>query len=97
MQILRYWLATFLIVMACSSGPPATEDEDLNRFMEMFSECAYNQRLFADDKEMLTDELGRLDFPDNWQEMVDSLTATYGGDVYFWSEVFNEIANRARR
>lgn len=97
MQILRYLCATCLIMMACTSGTHAPEDEDLVLFIETFSECARVYRVYSDREEMLADELGQVDFPEDWTALVDSLTAVYGGDLDFWIETFTEISNRSRR
>jgi hypothetical protein len=97
MRILRFLLTTCLIVTACSPGAPPAEHEDIGTFIETFSECARVYRVFSENDSTFADELGQVDFPENWNEMVDSLTAHYGGDVDFWMGTFTEIANRSRR
>jgi hypothetical protein len=83
--------------MACSSASTPPEHEDTEAFVETFSECARVFRVFSENDSTLADELAQVDFPEDWQAMVDSLTAYYGGDVDFWLGTFNEIANRSRR
>jgi hypothetical protein len=97
MRILKFLCATCFIVMACSSATPPAEHEDLGTFVETFSECARVYRVFSESDSTLSDELGQVDFPDDWHGVVDSLTTYYGGDVDFWMGVFTEIANRSRR
>ncbi len=96
-QILRYLSTACLVIAACSSGSPPAEHEDLDTFVETFAECARVYRVFSENDSTLSDELGQVDFPRNWQAMVDSLTRYYGGDVDFWLGTFTEIANRSRR
>lgn len=96
-SMLKFVFALSLIVMACSPAAPPTEHEDLAAFMEVFSECTRTYRVYSDDEEMLADELAQVDFPENWHEMVDTLTTYYGGDVDFWIATFNEISSRSRR
>ncbi|MGD9141145.1 MAG: hypothetical protein PVJ42_06345 [bacterium] len=96
-RIPRCLFALSLILLACSPTAPPEEHENLERFMETFSECARIYRVHADDPEMLADELRQVDFPENWKAMADSLTAYYEGDVDFWIETFNEISTRSRR
>jgi hypothetical protein len=93
----RYLCAICLVVMACTLATHTPEDENLDLFIEAFSECARVYRVYSDRQEMLADELGQIDFPENWTALVDSLTASYGGDVDFWIETFTEIANRSRK
>jgi hypothetical protein len=95
-SMLRFLFALSLMITACSPAPPA-EHEDLAEFVEVFSECARIYRVYSDSPEMLSDELAQVDFPENWEEMADSLIARYGGDVDFWIATFNEISSRSRR
>jgi outer membrane biogenesis lipoprotein LolB len=96
-RILRFLLVLSLVLTACSTSTPPEEHEDLDAFMETFSECARIYRVHSEDAEMLSDELQQVDFPENWKEMVDSLTVFYSGDLGFWIETFNEISARSRR
>lgn len=95
--ILRRLFALSLILLACSPAAPPEEHEDLEEFIEIFSECGRIYRVNVDDPEMLADELRQVDFPEDWEAMVDSLTAYYEGDVDFWIGTFNEISARSRR
>jgi hypothetical protein len=96
MDILKYLCLTCLLLAACSSTRPV-EDEELSTFVETFATCAQTYRMYSDDPEMLADELSQVKFPENWQGLVDSLTARYDGDVAFWSLTFRDIADRSRR
>ena len=97
MANLRRICATCLIVMACSSGTPPAEHEDIDTFVGTFSECARVYRVFSENDSTRADELAQVEFPADWTVMVDSLASYYGGDVEFWLGTFNDIANRSRR
>lgn len=97
MRVSGYILAICLILIACSPASPPVEDEELAAFVETFSECARVYRMYSHDEEMFPHELSLIEFPENWGEMVDSLTALHGGDLEFWTAAFTEISDRSRR
>ena len=97
MRTLRHICTACLIVIACSPATPPPEDENLATFVEKFSDCARVFRIYSDNEAMFSDELAQVDLPEDWAELVDSLTAFYGGDLDFWTETFIEIADRSRR
>ena len=97
MQVLSYFLMTGLILVTCASEKVPEADESLEAFVEVSSRCAYVDRVFRDDDELFQDELAQIDFPPDWEQLVDTLLVTYGGDPEFWHEVYVEISARARR
>jgi hypothetical protein len=89
-------LAVFLAVLGCSEGGRLPDDPDLEFFMDTAARCAYLERAYAHDEDLLSLEIEDLGFPAAWDSLVDSLVATYGTDPYFWHEVYTEILERSR-
>jgi hypothetical protein len=95
--MLRYLCIACLVFIFCSPAAPPAEDEDLALFVQTFAGCARVYRMYSNDGEMMSDELALIGFPPNWLDLTDSLLASYGGDIGFWSATFAEIDERSRR
>ena len=90
-------LIVFLAVLGCSDGGKLPDDPDLEFFIDKAASCAYMERAYAHDEDLLTGEIEGLDFPAEWDSLVDSLVGTYGADPYFWHQVYTEILERSRK
>ena len=82
--------------LACSDRRELPADPRLEVFVATMAKCAYVERAYSGSPEMLARELGEVDIPADWPELVDSLLATYGGDPDFWQSVYDEILERSR-
>jgi hypothetical protein len=89
-------LILFIAILGCSDGGKLPDDPDLEFFMNKAARCAYLERAYAHDEDLLRAEIEDLDFPAQWDSLVDSLIATYGPDPYFWHQVYEEILERSR-
>jgi hypothetical protein len=95
------WLVPILVsalvwVTACSDRAELPEDAQLEFFISTMARCANIERAYSGNPEMMSQELDQVPIPDRWQETVDSLLATYGGDPEFWQAVYDEILERSR-
>jgi len=89
-------LIMFLTVPGCTDSAKLPQDADLEFFMNTAARCAYIERAYAHDQDMLNMEIEELGFPADWDSLVDSLVSTYGTDPGFWHQVFTEILERSR-
>ena len=86
-----------LAVLGCSDGGKLPDDPDLEFFMDKAASCAYLERAYSHDEDLLSGEIEGLGFPAEWDSLVDSLVGTYGTDPYFWHQVYSEILERSRK
>jgi hypothetical protein len=93
-----YLIVALILVSspACSDRRELPDDQHLETFIRTMARCAYVERAFSGNPDMLARELGEVDIPAGWPELVDSLLATYGGDPDFWQSVYDEILERSR-
>jgi hypothetical protein len=89
-------LIVFLAVLGCTESGELPEDADLEFFMETAARCAYLERAYGHDEDLLNGEIEGLGFPADWDSLVDSLVRTHGTDPDFWQEVYTEILERSR-
>jgi hypothetical protein len=85
-----------LFVPACSDRRQLPDDPRLETYIKTMARCAYAERAYSSNPDMLARELEEARIPPGWNEMVDSLLATYGGDPQFWQSVYDEILERSR-
>jgi hypothetical protein len=85
------------VLTACTPGQDLPEDEALESFIEKTSRCAYLERAYSHQSDLLKSELAEITFPPDWTEKVDSLLAEYGADAGFWFEVYHRISEQSRR
>ena len=90
-------LIVFLAVSGCGESGELPDDADLEFFMDTAARCAYLERAYAHDQDLLSGEIANMSFPAGWDSLVDSLVGTYGTDPYFWHEVYTEILERSRK
>ena len=90
-------LIVTLAILGCSDSGKLPDDPDLEFFMDTAARCAYFERAYAHDQDLLSGEIEGIGFPAGWDSLVDSLVATYGADPYFWHEVYTEILERSRQ
>ncbi|MFH1312925.1 MAG: hypothetical protein ABIJ00_06820 [Candidatus Eisenbacteria bacterium] len=93
------WFGLVVAVLACAGctqnhGLP--DDEDLELFIELSSQCAYIDRTYSHQEDLREAELAALPFPPNWSDFVDTLLLRYGTDAGFWYDVYSEISARSR-
>jgi hypothetical protein len=94
---------TFLLLLAailvgsCGGEDGLPRDENLETFIEVSARCAYIERAFSHEPDVLVEEMSSVEFPENWDSLVDSLLNAYGTDPGFWSKVYTEIVERSRR
>ena len=86
----------FLATLACADGRELPEDPNLDLFIETSAKCAYTERAYSHDDDLLSQELAEIDFPADLGAIVDSLLSTYGSDADFWHQVYSEILERSR-
>ena len=86
-----------LAVLGCADSGQLPDDPDLEFFIETAAQCAYLERAYAHDRDLLNREIEDLGFPAGWDSLVDSLVSTYGTHPEFWHEVYAEILERSRR
>ena len=95
--ILRFVLAVAVLVsLSCADSREVPHDDDLDLFIEISARCAYVDRAYSDEKEILESEMSSLAFPPDWCDLVDTLLARYGADPEFWYDVYSEIAEKSR-
>ena len=85
-----------LAVSGCAESGKLPDDADLEFFMDTAAHCAYLERAYSHDEDLLNEEIENMSFPAGWDSLVDSLLSTYGTDPYFWHEVYTEILERSR-
>lgn len=90
-------LVVTLAVLSCSDGGKLPDDPGLEFFMDTAARCAYLERAYAHDEDLLSGEIESILFPAGWDSLVDSLVGTYGTDPYFWHQVYTEILERSRK
>jgi hypothetical protein len=90
-------LALISLTLTCGRERQLPQDPDLARFIEAASRCAYLDRAYSHDADMLQQELADVDLPKDWDGLVDSLLSTYGADPDFWYKVYQEIEDGSRR
>ena len=92
---------TLMIVVVlsatCSRSDKLPDDPNLEIFIETQARCAYVERAFSHEPDVLEEELRNLEFPPEWEGLADSLLNTYGADPEFWYMVYTEIVERSRR
>jgi hypothetical protein len=97
----RLFLLTLTIAVVlsatCSRTDNLPDDPNLEIFIETSARCAYVERAFSHEPDVLENELRNLEFPPGWEDLVDSLLNTYGADPEFWYMVYTEIVERSRR
>jgi len=81
---------------ACEDGGELPDDPRLEVFIRIMAACARVERAHSDNPIMLEREMSDIEFPPDWEELVDSLLATYGGRPDFWEAVYTEILDRSR-
>ncbi len=96
------WLHLFLIAvvlsgLACGDDSrDIPEDPQLEVFIRTMAACARTERAYSGNTDMLQREMADVDFPPLWEELVDSLLVTYGGQPDIWEAVYAEILERSR-
>jgi hypothetical protein len=83
-------------VVACADRREVPDDPQLEIFIRTMARCAYVDRAYSGNPDMLEREMADIDLPPRWQELVDSLLASYGGDPDLWQTVYEEIMERSR-
>ena len=91
------FLIVFLAVLACANSRELPNDANLEFFIETAARCAYLERAYAHDQNLLSQESGEFRFPANWDSLVDSLISAYGTEPDFWYQVYSEILERSRK
>jgi hypothetical protein len=89
-------IAVVLSGLACTDSRELPDDPRLEIFIRTMAACARVERAYSDNPIMLEREMADIDFPPLWEELVDSLLATYGGQPDFWQVVYTEILDRSR-
>jgi hypothetical protein len=89
-------LVLLLAILGCSESGKLPDDPDLEFFIDTAARCAYLERAYSHDQDLLSGEIEDIGFPAAWDSLVDSLVATYGTDPYFWHQVYAEILERSR-
>jgi hypothetical protein len=85
-----------LLGPGCGDSIELPDDPDLEVFIRTMAACARVERAYSGNPVMLEREMAAVDFPPLWEELVDSLLATYGGQPEFWEAVYTEILARSR-
>ena len=88
--------AALVAAPACADRRGIPEDPQLEIFISTMARCANIERAYAGNPDMFAREMADSRLPPNWQEIVDSLLADYGGDPDFWQLVYEEILRRSR-
>ena len=89
-------ISVVMSVLACADSRELPDDPRLEVFIRTMAACTRVERAYSDNPIMLEREMADIEFPDSWDELVDSLLVTYGGHPDFWQVVYTEIADRSR-
>ena len=89
-------VCVFLVALACADDQELPEDSNLDLFIETSARCAYIERAYSHNDDLLSQELAEMDFPANLDSIADALLITYGSDPDFWHQVYSEILERSR-
>jgi hypothetical protein len=84
------------VASACADRRDLPDDPQLEVFIRTMARCANVERAYSGNVDMFEREMADIEFPPDWQGLVDSLLATYGGDPDFWQSVYEEILERSR-
>jgi hypothetical protein len=100
-EIAMRWIHLFLIVaitsaVACADRRELPDDPQLEIFIRTMARCAHIERAYSGNPDMFDREMADIELPPRWQELVDSLMASYGGDPDLWKAVYEEILERSR-
>ena len=87
----------FLIVLACAGDKELPEDPNLELFIETAAKCAYIERAYSHDDDLLSRELADLVIPADLDSILGLLFSTYGAEPDFWHQVYSEILERSRK
>jgi hypothetical protein len=83
--------------VSCSREAELPDDDQLQMFIEISSRCAFTERAYSRQKDVLIREMEDIEFPPNWDAIVDSLLARHGAESDLWYEIYREISDRSRR
>ena len=89
-------IALVISSLACGNSREIPDDPRLETFIRTMAACARVERAYSDNPLMLEREMADIDFPPFWEDLVDSLLVTYGGQPDLWQAVYTEILDRSR-
>ncbi len=96
--IVRFMVIVLVVsTVSCSREAELPDDDQLQTFIEISSRCAYVERAYSRQRDILASEIEDIEFPPNWDSVVDSLLARYGAESELWYEIYREISDRSRR
>jgi hypothetical protein len=95
--ILMCLVGSNLACCGCGSRGRLPDDADLGLFIDVSSRCAYTERASSHDEDLYSQEMAAIEFPANWEQIVDSLLTVHGAEADFWYEIYSEISRRSRR
>ena len=83
-------------IVSCADHRELPDDPQLEIFVQTMARCAHVERAYSGNPDMIEREMADIDLPSDWQEIVDSLLASYGGDPDLWMAVYGEILEKSR-
>jgi hypothetical protein len=90
-------IALEFLAAGCGERGSLPKDANLDTFIKVSAQCVFVDRAFSREPELAREELGQVQFPANWKQLVDSLIAAHGSDPAFWHDVYTKIVERSRK